>query len=492
MSASDELGHEQEIDNIENPLDTDLQQELDNALGDMSLMDLVDQQEQTPKPSAEGLRRGTVVAVQRDDILVDMGGKSTGVLPLKQLGEEPIPAVGDVIEVVITGYEPGEGLLLLSRKDAVTAATWESIEVGQTVEGRVTGLNKGGLELKIDGIDAFMPASQVDIMHVQDISIHLNQRVRCEVMEIRRSEQSVLVSRRRVLKKESAEAREKLLQTLTEGKTVRGTVKSIMPYGAFVDIGGADGLLHIGEMGHGRVTKPEDVVHEGQQLEVMVLKVDRENGKIALGLKQILPDPWTDAETKWLVDSIISGRITRLVDFGAFVELEEGVEGLIPISEMSYEKRINHPKEVASENEVVKVRVLSVDTKRRRISLSIKKVGDDPWMGASVRWPVDSEAEGTVKRVTEFGAFVELAPGVEGLIHISELSDSRVRSVGDAVQEGQIVKSKVLSIDEERHRIALSIKKLTSGSSQTGSAPAESKPEPAKRKRKKALRGGLD
>ena len=213
-----------------------------------------------------------------------------------------------------------------------------------------------------------------------------------------------------------------------------------------------------------------------------------------MGLKQAAPDPWEGAEARWPADEVVAGRITRLMDFGAFVELAEGVEGLIPISEMTFERRINHPKEIVAEGDVVKVRVIKVDVGRRRISLSIKRVGDDPWMGASVRWPVDSVVEGTVKRIAEFGAFVELTPGVEGLVHVSELSDGHVRAVGDVVSEGQQVEAKVLSVDEERRRIALSIKQRASMPDYTGDLPAGSEPEPpqAPRKRKRPLKGGLD
>jgi small subunit ribosomal protein S1 len=223
-----------------------------------------------------------------------------------------------------------------------------------------------------------------------------------------------------------------------------------------------------------------------------VLKIDRENEKIGLGLKQLLADPWTDAESKWPVDTVVSGRVTRLMDFGAFCELEAGVEGLIPISEMSFEKRINHPSEVVSENEVVKVRVMRIELDRKRISLSIKRLQDDPWIGAGVRWPVDSVVEGTVTRITDFGAFVELASGVDGLVHISELSPMRVNSVTDVVKQGEKVQAKVVDVDEERRRIGLSIKQLAASPDYTGVEAAEAEAAKPRPKRKKPLRGGLD
>jgi len=296
-----------------------------------------------------------------------------------------------------------------------------------------------------------------------------------------------------VLQREAAEARERTLGTLAEGKVVLGVVRSIMPYGAFVDIGGVDGLLHISDMSHRRIEDPREVVSEGQQLEVMVLKVDKEGEKISLGLKQVLPDPWTDAEGKWPVDGVVSGRVTRLADFGAFVELEEGVEGLLPVSELSFDRRVRKPREVLSEGDTVKLRVLSVDTERKRISLSLKRAGDDPWTGASVRWASGATVKGVVTRLADFGAFVELTPGVEGLIHVSELDVHRVRSVSDAVREGDLVEAKVLEVDEERRRISLSMKAIKMDPNYTGEGGADdgAPSQPAK-ERKRPRRGGLD
>jgi small subunit ribosomal protein S1 len=335
---------------------------------------------------------------------------------------------------------------------------------------------------------------------VEDLKPYINQKLRCEVMEIK--DQSIVLSRRAVLDREMAKVREELLASLAEGKTVHGGVRSIMPSGAFVDIGGTDGLLHVSDMSYSRVSDPNTVVKEGQELEVMILKVDKETKKVSLGLKQVFPDPWEGAAAKWAPDEVVSGRITRLADFGAFVELEPGVEGLIPISELSFERRLRHPQEVVKAGDVVKARVLSVDPERKRISLSLKRLGDDPWTGASARWPVDSVVTGVVKRIVDFGAFVELTGGVEGMVHISEISDARIPTVASALSEGQTVQAKVLSVDEDRRRIALSIKAMNAyapaareerpaqGADQAPGQPtAEPKPEP---KRKKPLRGGVD
>jgi len=476
-------------------LDPQLQQELDAALGGMSLEDILDaeQAEQAGQaPAAEGdsdVKRGTVIAVQGDDIFVDMGGKSEGVLPVNQFADEPLPAVGDVIEVQVTGYDASEGLIQLSRKGAVLAATWDSLEEGQVVEGRVAALNTGGLELNVDGIRAFMPISQIELSRVEDLAPYVNQKLRCKVIEVRKD--NIVVGRRELLEEQAAEARAETLAALTEGTTVSGVVRSIVPYGAFVDIGGVDGLLHISDMSYSRVEDPNSVVKEGQELEVVVLKIDAENQRISLGLKQAKPDPWHNAELKWAVGEIVTGRICRLADFGAFVELEEGVDGLIPISELSFERRIKHPADVVNVGDVVRVRVLKVQADRRRISLSLKRVGDDPWVGAAARWPQDATVEGVVSRVADFGAFVELTTGVEGLIHISEMSSARVRAVTDVVSEGDTVRAKVLSVDEEKRRISLSLKALES-SNQHASAAATGEPAKPAPKRDKPLKGGLE
>jgi small subunit ribosomal protein S1 len=472
-------------------LDAELQKELDEALGDMSIEQLMEQEQPEPSPQqAGGVRKGQVVSIQGDDIFIDLGGRSEGILPAQQWDEdEPLPEIGQLVEVTVEGFDSREGLMTLSRKGAVMAAAWDTLEKGQVVEGRVTGMNKGGLELDINGIRAFMPASQVDRGRVEDISIFLNERLRAVVSEIDRSARNVVVSRRDLMDREAAEQAEKTMATIAEGDTVTGTVRNIMPYGAFVDIGGVDGLLHVKDMSHSHVKDPNEVVKNGQVLELQVLSVDRENGKIGLGLKQVQGDPWQGVENKYAEGQLVSGRVTRLADFGAFVELEPGVEGLVPMSELSFERRIKSASDVVKEGDVIQVRVLSVDPVRRRISLSLKRAGEDPWVGASARWPVDSVASGVVTRIADFGAFVQLTEGVEGLVHISALSTQHVRAVGDVVREGDSVEAKVLEVDEDRRRISLSIKALQEGS-ESAAAPGLNLPEPTKRK--KPLKGGLE
>ena len=479
-------------------LDEALQREIDNALGDMSLEELM-YSEQPPAAAADdgaggsggGTAKGTVVGLDDESVFVTLGAKDQGIVPVAQWADDPLPQVGETIEFMIIGRDKRDELLLLSLPGAPVEADWDTLSEGQIVEGRVTGYNKGGLELKVNGIDAFMPISQIEIFRVDDISGYVDQRLTCQVTEVDCAGRNLIVSRRDVLEAEAEQKRQELLASLAEGKTVTGVVRNIMPYGAFVDIGGVDGLLHISDMSHAHVDDPKSVVTVGQQLELMVLKMDEDTGKIALGLKQILPDPWERAAEKWHQHDVVTGRVTRLTDFGAFVQLEGGVEGLIPMGQLAHGRRIQRASDVVSVSDEVRVRIMVVDLDRRRISLSLRDAGDDPWIGASLRWPAGSVVDGTVTRIADFGAFVELAPGVEGLIHISELSAGRVRAVSDVVKEDQPVQATVLSVDESARRMSLSIGKLASAG---GPSPDDSDESPKAQRptRTRPLKGGLD
>jgi small subunit ribosomal protein S1 len=488
-------GKKKEIFHPGSNLDPELQRELDEALEGMSLEDVLaaeEEKERTPAGAGKGVKRGVVAGIQGDFIFVDMGGKSQGLLPATQYGDdEPLPAVGDSIEVTIQGYDRAEGLLMLSRKGAILAATWENLSEGQVVEARVTDHNKGGLELSIQGIRAFMPISQIEMFRIDDLAPYVGRTLQCQVTELSEEDDRVIVSRRAILEIEAEQAREKAWQEIAEGQIVSGVVRSIMPYGAFVDIGGLDGLLHVGDMSFARVEDPQTIVTEGQKIQVKVLKVDREARRISLGLKQTMPDPWSMAPTKYHLEEVITGKVTRLADFGAFVELEPGIEGLVPIGEMTYERRLKHPSEVLKAGDMVRAKIMSITPETKRISLSLKRVGADPWMGASARWPSGSIVQGVVKRIADFGAFVELTGGVEGLVHISELSGERVRAVSDVAREGQLVTVKVLEVDEEKHRISLSIKQAAGQTEEAAVQEEQAQPAPV-RKRKKPLKGGLD
>jgi small subunit ribosomal protein S1 len=339
---------------------------------------------------------------------------------------------------------------------------------------------------------AFMPAGQVDLYFNPDLSVFIGQKFKAEVTQFDPRAKNLILSRRNILEREKEEAKGKLMEELAEGQVRRGTVRSVMDYGAFVDLGGVDGLLHVSEISHRRGHKPSEFVKVGDVIDVKVLKIDRETGKLSLSLKQARGvDPWLDAATKYAVGSQITGRVTKVESFGAFIEVEEGVEGLLPVSEISWQ-RIKHPSDVVREGDTVRLVVLSVDQVARKMSFSLKQAGPDPWKEVNERYATDMVTSGTVTRTVDFGAFVELEPGLEGLVHISELSDRQVRQTTDVVKPGQQVQVRVIEIDKDARRISLSIKRAqgaAAGTASTATAPtAPSQPK----KRKTPLRGGLD
>jgi small subunit ribosomal protein S1 len=399
--------------------------------------------------------------------------------------------VGEPIEVVVDRYDRESDLLILSRKGHARSAAWDLLKPGDIVEGRVVGLNRGGLEVQLKGIKAFLPASHVDIMHVKDISIFLNEHVRCEVLEIDRRGKSLTVSRRKVLEKERAAQREQLLEEIEVGQVRKGVVGNLTEFGAFVDIGGVDGLVHISDLSHKQIKDPSEIVKTGDVVEVKVLKVQDSKGKkrISLGLKQTQPDPWDDIEGRFDVGSTHRARVVRLADFGAFAELADGIEGLIPVSEMAW-SRVNRPKEVVEVGQLVDVSVIRVEPKRKRIALSMKQAQPDPWAEVMESYTPNATVDGKVTRIADFGVFVELAPGVEGMAHISELSDKRVKACSDVVKVGQEVKARVLKVDRESRRISLSLKPAPAEREAAAAAAIDlGKAKPKKKDRK--LRGGL-
>lgn len=479
------------------PSDEALDKEINEALGDMRIEDLYDEPRRaTAKPAepsgSRNQRRGKVISISKDDIFVDFGSKSQGILPRIQFADTAEPVVGDEIEVTVDRYEPREGLLILSRKGAVAShASWDTLQAGQVVEGTVSGVVKGGLEVDVKGMRAFMPAGQIDIYHVPDISVMLNERVTAEVIQFDREHKNLVISRRNVLEQQREAAKQQLMTELAEGQTRRGTVRTVMDYGAFVDLGGVDGLLHVSEMSFRRVRHPSEIVKVGDIVEVKVTKIDKESGKLSLSLKQAMPDPWTNASERYATGSQVTGRVSKVEAFGAFVEVEEGVEGLLPVSEISYQ-RINRPSDVVKVGDTLKLVVLSVDERQRRMSFSLKQAGPDPWSTVGDRYATDMVVGGKVTRVVDFGAFVELEPGLEGLVHISELSPQRVRTPNDVVKVGQDVKVRVLDIDKESRRIALSIKGAQEVAPVAEAAPAATPEQPQKKKKRPELRGGLD
>ncbi len=477
--------------------DEDLEREVDEALGDGSIEELEGIAEASLSGQAvpSGVRQGRIQEVSGDMVLVDLGGKSPGMLPISEFGKAPnaVPTKGSIVKVVVERYDEREGLFVLSKKKAEVESAWAALQPGAEVEGVVTGMNKGGLEVEVLGIRAFMPASQVDIGHIPDISVFLQQTVRAEVIQVDRGENNVVISRRKLLEREKTVAKEQLITEIEEGQTRKGTVRNITEYGAFVDLGGMDGLLHISDMSWGRVKDANEVVSVGQTLEVKVLKVDRDKERISLGLKQIMANPWEGVESRYEVGQRVTGRVTRLADFGAFVEVEPGLEGLVPISEMSWVKRIRHPSEIVGEGQMIETEVLQIDGKKHRMSLGIRQIQGNPWEGAASRYTPESIVQGKVTRITDFGAFVEVEPGLEGLVHISELADRRVNKVSDVVQADQEVQARVLSCDPDNQRLSLSLKGGDPSAGDMDAKIAEMEAQQSKKpRRKKPRRGGLE
>ena len=477
-------------------LDEETAREVEEALGAMSAEDLAEITAGVPthqhgEEEGGARRRGRIVGIYGDDVFIDLGGKSQGAVPRSQFGKEEVLQVGREVEVVIERFDTASGLLIASRDGAIREARWESMEVGQVVEGRITGMNKGGLEVNLNGIRGFMPASHVDVAHLKDISVFIGQKALCQIIELNRRDGNVLVSRRKFLETEQKKKKEEILAGLAEGQILKGVVGNLTEFGAFVDLGGVDGLVHISDLSYGQVNKASDVVKTGQTVEVKVLKVNLQRERVSLGLKQVKPDPWTAAAESYPLDANVTVRVLRLEKFGAFVELEEGVEGLIPLSEMSW-SRVTKASQILQPDQMVEAVIIRLEPERRRIALSLKQVEPDPWEGITDRFPKDTVITGTVTKCTDFGAFVRLAPGVEGLAHISELCERRVSKCQEVVQPNQEVKVRVLSVDADQRRIALSLKAAETAPAEKPAASPEAKPaQPQKKKRKKPLRGGL-
>lgn len=473
-------------------MDEALNREVEEAMAQMSTDEKATLASGTdlPEPDSEdAVRRGTVVAIHGDDVFIDLGEKNQGVVPLSQFGgKDAHLSIGQAIEVIVDRHDPDSGLIFCSREGAVRPADWKTIKRGMVVEGRVTGMNKGGLELVLKGIHGFMPASQVAERSVKDISCYIGETLRCEVINVNRRDKSVTLSHRKVEERERAEAREKLMTELEVGQVRQGVVIKLADYGAFVDLGGVDGLAHISDLSYSPVEKVSDVLTPGQTIEVKVLKIDNERGRISLGVKQAQPDPWNNVEGKYPVGTQFKVRVSRLADFGAFASLEEGVDGLIPLSEMSW-SRVPNAAAVVEAGQMVDVVVIRVEPQKHRIALSMKQAQPDPWSDVFGNFSEDAVVDGKVTRLADFGAFIELMPGVEGLAHISELSDKRIKNCAEVLKVGQEIKVRVLKVDPEQRRISLSLKMADAEMH----ADQTAEHEPAKpKKRQKPLRGGLE
>ncbi len=484
--------------------DPELDAQINAALGGLSEDDLYGHDTPRPAKTAETVanppggrqtKRGHIARITKDDLFVDFGGKSLGIVSRVQFAGTDEPVVGQEMEFIVDRYDAAEGLLILSRKGALAGqVSWDSLEVGQVVEGAVTKVNKGGLELEVKSIRAFMPAGQVDIYHVPDLDQFIGQRMKAEVTQVDPASRNLILSRRNVLEREREEAKKTLLAELAEGQIRRGTVRNVMDFGAFVDLGGVDGLLHVSEMTYKRGRQnAAEFVKLGDVLDVKVLKIDPDTQKISLSLKQALgTDPWSDAENKYAVGTPVTGRVTKVENFGAFIEVEDGIEGLLPVSEISWQ-RIAHTSDAVKVGDTLRLVVLSIDPAQKRISFSLKQAGPDPWATVEDRYALEMVVAGTITRVADFGAFVELEPGLEGLVHISELSDQRVRTPGDVVKAGEQVNVRILEIDKKARRIGLSIRKAAiPTAAEAMNAPTPAPAASAPKKKRPELRGGLD
>jgi small subunit ribosomal protein S1 len=435
---------------------------------DESFKDILSQFEQSKsrKPAEAGQgREGTVIAVTVDSVLVDIGFKTEGILPLAAFQSAGQTAkAGDKLVVSIQGRDP-EGYYELTLGKIERPKDWASLEKAfaekTTIVGTVTGVVKGGLSVDV-GVRGFMPASRSGARDAAEMDKLVEQEIRCRIIKLDAADEDVVVDRRVVAEEEESAVKERRFSEVKEGTTVHGTVRSLTDYGAFIDIGGVDALLHVSDISRSRVNKPADVLSVGQEIEVKVLKIDPEKRRISVGMKQLEQDPWYSVAAKYKPGERAHGTVTRVLDFGAFVELEPGIEGLIHISEMSWAKKVRTPSEVVKPGETVEVVILGVSAGERRISLGLKQALGDPWADAAQKFAVGSVIEGSVTSLTKFGAFVQLSEGVEGMIHISDMSaEKRIGHPQDMLKVGELVKAQVLEIDTEKRRLKLGMKQLT-------------------------------
>lgn len=412
--------------------------------------------------------RGRVVGVGRDQVTVDIGYKSEGQIPISEFttrdGEVTVHE-GDEIDVFFDADEGEHGGILLSRSKAEQAKVWRDIEEAfqdnGTIEGHIVGKVKGGLKVDV-GVAAFLPGSHADIRPARNLDRFIGQRGHFAVLKFNRARGNVVVSRRAVMERERAQLKQETLKVLEEGVILEGIVKNITDYGAFVDLGGIDGLLHVTDMSWGRVNKPADVVNVGDRVRVVVLKYDPERGRVSLGMKQIMPDPWASVAERYPIGARVRGKVVSLADYGAFVELEAGIEGLVHVSEMSWTKRVTHPSKILEVAQEVDVVVLDVDTANRRISLGLKQAEPNPWEMVRLNHPVGSHIKGQVKNITDFGVFIGVEEGIDGLVHVSDLHWTRkVRHPSEMFQKGDEVEAVVLGIDVDNERISLGVKQIS-------------------------------
>jgi small subunit ribosomal protein S1 len=417
------------------------------------------------------LINGRVVNIVGDDVVIDVGYKSEGIIPRGEWYDEGLdriiePHVGDEIQVLLDSVEDEGGAIVLSYRKAKRQKEWEDViakhKEGDVVSGLVTRKIKGGLLVNI-GVNVFLPASQVDIRRPPDIGDYINRSIECKILKIDEARRNIVVSRRKLLEDQRTELKDKLLKEIEPGQIRKGVVKNIAEFGAFVDLGGIDGLLHITDMSYGRVADPREMVHIDQSLEVFIISIDKEREKIALGLKQKSPSPWLNVSDKYPIGSRHVGDVVNVMSYGAFVKLEPGIEGLVHISEMSWTKRINHPSEMVSIGDKIEVQVLNISKEKQEISLGMKQVQPNPWDKVAEKYTVNTVVTGVVRNLTNYGAFIEIEEGIDGLLHVSDMSWVRkVAHPSEMVAKGDKVTCIVLNVDQERKRIALGLKQMNS------------------------------
>jgi small subunit ribosomal protein S1 len=448
------------------PADAEATAAAEEAAGSEEMSKLMEQyDEQHEAASQNEIIEVKVVAYTEHGVVVDLGGKTEGLIPAAEFSETdiPRPEPNAVIEVQRTG-EHKDGFTILSYQKVLRRRTWEKIEAAykakETITGKVVDRIKGGLVVDI-GVRAFLPGSQFDLRPTQNLDDLTGTEVQVRVTKLNRRRGNVVVSRRAILEEELHAKRAQLMETLTEGQVVHGHVKNVTEYGAFVDLGGIDGLLHLTDLSWGRVKHPSDVVKPEQELDVIILKFDKEKQRVSLGLKQLMPDPWVNAAEKYPAGGKVKGKVVGVVDYGVFVELEQGIEGLVHVTEMSWSKKAQHPSKVAKVGEEVDVVVLDIKPSDRRVSLGIKQALPDPWLLVADKYPVGTIVTGKVRNIAEFGAFVEIEEGFDGLVHVGDVSwTERIKNPHEVFKKGEPVTAKVLKIDPENRRVSLGIKQV--------------------------------
>ena len=408
--------------------------------------------------------QGRILNIVGDDVIVDVGYKSEGVIPIDHWKNRDEVDIGDEVDVLLEAVEDESGLVMLSKKKADRQKGWERVIAnhtkGDAVSGKVTRKIKGGLLVDI-GVPVFLPASQIDIRRVNDVGEWIGRDIECKIIKIDEARMNIVVSRRRLLEEEREAKKKELLERLHEGAVVEGVVKNLAEFGAFIDLGGIDGLCHITDMSWGRVTHPSEVVKINDKVNVKVLKIDTKSERISLGMKQLTESPWENIQAKYPVGAKFTGTVVNILSYGAFVKLEEGVEGLVHVSEMSWTKRINDPREVVQIGDKVEVVILDVNPQKQEISLGMKQVEVNPWSLVEDKYPPGKEVQGVVRNLTNYGAFVELEEGIDGLLHVSDLSwTKKVVHPSEVLERGQEVHAVVIAVDQEKKRIALGLKQL--------------------------------